>query len=94
MLIICQPCATLLHCQTEASARAWIDAFFFRASAMLPPNKAMILNMEHVVPAITIGPSSLRTLGGYVDYIAIVADECDARKYVLTYLNLSAHFPL
>lgn len=54
----------------------------------------MILNMEHVVPATTIGPSSLRTLGGYVDYIAIVADECDARKYVLTYLNLSAHFPL
>lgn len=72
---------------TEASARAWIDAFFFRASAMLPPNKAMILNMEHVVPATTIGPSSLRTLGGYVDYTAIVADECDARKYVLTYLS-------
>ncbi|KAG2062752.1 hypothetical protein BDR04DRAFT_1164695 [Suillus decipiens] len=30
---------------TEATARAWIDAFFFRASAMLPSNKAMMLPM-------------------------------------------------
>ncbi|KAG2033309.1 hypothetical protein BDR03DRAFT_697040 [Suillus americanus] len=31
----------------KASARAWIDAFLFRASAMLPSNKHMILSMEH-----------------------------------------------
>lgn len=67
---------------TEATARAWIDAFFFRASAMLPSNKAMILNMEHVVPATTISPWSLRTIGGFIDYTAIVADECDAPLFL------------
>ncbi|KAF8332431.1 hypothetical protein F5887DRAFT_996797 [Amanita rubescens] len=59
----------------DASARAWIDAFFFRASAMLSPNKRMVLNMEHVVPATTISPSSLSTLSGFVDYTAIVASQ-------------------
>ncbi|KAG1772203.1 hypothetical protein EV702DRAFT_948590, partial [Suillus placidus] len=79
---------------TEATARAWIDAFFFGASAMLASNKAMILNMEHVVPATTISPSSLRTLGGFVDYTAIAADECDTHKSASTYLNLPAHFSI
>ncbi|KAI9509432.1 hypothetical protein F5148DRAFT_1187990 [Russula earlei] len=60
---------------TEASARAWIDAFFFRASAMLSPTKRMVLNMEHVVPATTISPSSLSTLSGFVDYTAIVGSQ-------------------
>ncbi|KAG2356625.1 hypothetical protein BDR07DRAFT_1491663 [Suillus spraguei] len=57
---------------TEATARAWIDVFFFRASAMLPDNKTMILNMEQVVPAMAITPSSFRTIGGFVDYTVIV----------------------
>lgn len=56
---------------TEATARAWIDVFFFRAFAMLPANKAMILNTEHVVPATAITPSSSWTIGGFVDYIVI-----------------------
>ncbi|KAG2370297.1 hypothetical protein BDR07DRAFT_1604129 [Suillus spraguei] len=65
----------------------------FCASAMLPLNKAMILNMEQVVvvPATTISLSSLRTLGELVDYTAIVADKCDVRKSGLTYLNLPGH---
>lgn len=71
-----------MHRQAEVTSRAWIDAFFFRASAMLPSNKAMILNMEHVVSATTISTSSSRTLGGFVDYTAIVADECDAPLFL------------
>lgn len=70
----------LIPCQTEASARAWIDAFFFRAAAMLPPNQRMVLNMEHVVPATTISPSSLSTLSGFVDYTAVVASQRAAGK--------------
>lgn len=72
----------LIPKSAEVTARAWIDAFFFRASAMLPSNKAMILNMEHVVSATTTSPSSLRTHGGFVDYTAIVADECDAPLFL------------
>ncbi|KAG2062507.1 hypothetical protein BDR04DRAFT_1112137 [Suillus decipiens] len=59
---------------------------------MLPLNKTMILNMEHIVPAKTISPLSLQTIGGLVDHTAIVADECDARKSASTYLNLPADF--
>jgi hypothetical protein len=40
------------------TARTWIDAFFFRASAMLPPDKGMVLNMEHAVPATIIAPKT------------------------------------
>ncbi|KAH9979063.1 hypothetical protein BGW80DRAFT_1222200 [Lactifluus volemus] len=69
----------LLESLTRASA-PWIDAFFFRVSAMLPPNKRMALIMEHIVPAATIDPSSLSSLSGFVDYTAIVASHCVARN--------------
>ncbi|KAN0078031.1 hypothetical protein V8E55_010088 [Tylopilus felleus] len=53
---------------TKASARVWIHAFFFRASAMLPPDKPT-----------TLSPSSLSTLSGFVDYTAVVASQRVAR---------------
>jgi hypothetical protein len=84
-------CATRILRQTEASSRPWIDAFFFRASAMLSPDKRMVLNMEHVVPSATISPSSLSTLSGFVDYTAIVASQRVAGKSALAYLNRQAH---
>ncbi|KAG2339270.1 hypothetical protein BDR05DRAFT_629709 [Suillus weaverae] len=49
------------------------------SSALL---QCLILNMEHVVPATTISPSSLRTLGEFADYTAIVADERDAPLFL------------
>jgi len=73
---------SLIPRTTEASARAWIDAFFFRASAMLPPNKRMVLNMEHAVPSTTISPSSLSTLSGFVDYTAVVASQRTAAGFL------------
>ncbi|KAI0296535.1 hypothetical protein B0F90DRAFT_1745189 [Multifurca ochricompacta] len=42
---------------------------------MLSQDKHMVVNMEHVVPATTISPSSLSTLSGFVDYTAIVASQ-------------------
>ena len=76
----------LLLRQTEASAHAWIDAFFFRVSAMLPRNQRMVLNMVHAVPA-TTSSSSLSTLSGFVDYTAVVASQRMAGKSVPTHLN-------
>lgn len=81
-------------CQTKASAHAWVDAFFFRVSAMLPPDKHMVVNMEQNVPTTTISPSSFSTLSGFVDYTAIIASESTAGKFALTYLNCPAHYIL
>ena len=78
---------TLIPRQTEASARAWIDAFFFRVSAMLPPNQRMALNVEHAVPATTISPSNLSTLSGFVDYTAVAASQRAAGKSTSTHLT-------
>ncbi|PBL04137.1 hypothetical protein ARMGADRAFT_1158053 [Armillaria gallica] len=57
---------------SEANARSWIDAFFFRASAMVPTGMRMVLNMEHAIPA-TVFHST--TLAGQIDYSAVVAEE-------------------
>ena len=53
----------------------WIDAFFFRASAMLPSDKHMLLNLEQVASQMTVGPSSSTTLSGFINYTAVTANE-------------------
>ncbi|TDL20111.1 hypothetical protein BD410DRAFT_791185 [Rickenella mellea] len=58
----------------ETSPRAWIEAFLFRASAMLPSDKRMVL-----IPVTTVSPSSSTTLSGLVDYAAVVASPQTAR---------------
>ena len=55
---------------------------------MLPPNKRMVLNTEHVVPVTTIRPLSLSR---FVDYTAIVASQRAAGKSALTYLSYPAY---
>jgi len=70
----------LISCQAESSAHAWIDAFLFRASVMLPLDKRMVLNMEHNVPSTTISPSSFSTLSKVVDYTAVVLSQRIACK--------------
>ncbi|KIM40283.1 hypothetical protein M413DRAFT_446463 [Hebeloma cylindrosporum] len=56
-----------------SNARAWIDTFFFRAMAMVPPTERMVLNMEYTVPSITIRPQSFGPISGRTDYTAIIA---------------------
>ncbi|KAK0434304.1 hypothetical protein EV421DRAFT_1740954 [Armillaria borealis] len=65
---------------SEANARSWIDAFFFRASAMVPTGMRMVLNMEHTIPATVLHPTTSTTLAGQIDYSAIVAEEGVAGK--------------
>jgi len=71
---------SLIARRTEAGARAWIDAFFFRATAMLSSDKRMVLTMEYAVPSVNIGSSNIN-LSGLVDYAAIVANKKDANTF-------------
>jgi hypothetical protein len=63
----------------EASARSIIDAFFFRVSAMVEPKDYMVLSLEQGVPQ-TI-TSSKTTLGGVLDYVALVAQKGHLSKF-------------
>ena len=62
----------LILYENETSARAWIDAFFYRVCAMLSKEKRMVLNMVHHVPSTKIDPSIIG-VSGYIDYTAVVA---------------------
>jgi len=69
--------------QTEGCARAWIDTFFFRASAMVPDSKRMILEMEFPVPSTMILQRTFTTISGRADYTAIVAQSEIAGESIL-----------
>jgi len=68
----------LIAKSTEAGAPAWIDAFFFRAAAMLSSDKRMVLTMEYAVPGISM---SNVNISGLINYAAIVADKKIARIF-------------
>lgn len=55
------------------ASRAWINAFFFRVSAMVPSNETMVLSVKQRVLTITLKPSSSTTTRGFIDYVAITA---------------------
>ena len=59
---ICEMLLSRWTYQNEAAARAWIDAFFFRVSAMVPPNEMMVLSVEQQIPCTAVKPSSSTTL--------------------------------
>ncbi|KAG6916734.1 hypothetical protein DXG01_005554 [Tephrocybe rancida] len=64
----------LIPRDNEAASRAWIDTFFFRASAMVGPEQRMVLDMENCIPVTAINPLSLATISGYTNYTALVAE--------------------
>ncbi|KAM6489310.1 hypothetical protein JOM56_015211 [Amanita muscaria] len=68
--------------RNEAASRAWIDSFFFRASAMMPQGKQLVLSLEQSVPATTVEPFSFSTIGGYIDYTAIEVSASGAENYL------------
>lgn len=69
--------------QTYGCARAWIDTSFFRASAMVPDGKQMILEIEFSVLSTTILPRTFTTISGRADYTAIVAQSEIAGESIL-----------
>ncbi|KAF8809038.1 hypothetical protein BYT27DRAFT_7188131 [Phlegmacium glaucopus] len=66
----------------EAAARIWIDAFFFRASAMVPDGKQLVLSVEQNVPSTAVNLRSSDTLSGYIDYAAVTADTYGAEDFL------------
>ncbi|KIL56190.1 hypothetical protein M378DRAFT_1038874 [Amanita muscaria Koide BX008] len=68
----------------EAASRAWIDSFFFRASAMMPQGKQLVLSLEQSVPlpATTVKPFGFSTIRGYIDYTAIGVSASGAGKFL------------
>ncbi|KAF9078652.1 hypothetical protein BDP27DRAFT_1309950 [Rhodocollybia butyracea] len=73
---------TTSHPQNEATSRAWIDTFLFRASTMVAPGKRMIFNMDQSIPSTTVDPSSLITISGHTDYMAVIAEDRVATAYL------------
>lgn len=69
--------AALIPCQNEQSARAWVQAFFFRVFGMLPQNKRPVLNAEHHVPHTCVQPSQASDsfeLSGLIDFTVAIGD--------------------
>jgi len=67
----------------EDHARPWMDAFFFRTSAMVSSNKHMILSVEQVVQRTAVHPSSSTTLSGLIGYAAVIADNHLAKSFFI-----------
>ncbi|KAF8630304.1 hypothetical protein AX17_005440 [Amanita inopinata Kibby_2008] len=69
---------------SEASARTWVDAFLYRASAMLSPGKRMALNVEYTISPVTVPTASgtETTLVGYMDYTVVVSTPHFAQYFV------------
>ena len=66
--------------QNEAAVRTWIDAFFFRVSAIVSLDETMVLSMGKQIPCTTdVNPSGSCTLRGL---IAAVVDEAVAGEIV------------
>ncbi|KIJ06761.1 hypothetical protein PAXINDRAFT_182629, partial [Paxillus involutus ATCC 200175] len=70
---------------SEASARTWVDAFLYRASAMLPPTKQMVLNAEYNVSPVSVPTASGSEviLVGSIDYTIVVTNDDNIARYFL-----------
>ncbi|KAF7439838.1 hypothetical protein PC9H_000175 [Pleurotus ostreatus] len=86
--------------QTEASARTFIDAFFYRAAAILSSRssegKRVVLGLEVPVNA-TVGKEEA-TLKGFVDYAILFAGDTRATSFIreplLSKIRLHSDFVL
>lgn len=70
---------------SEASARTWVDAFLYRASAMLPPGKQMVLNVEYNLSPVSVPTvsGSEMLLVGFIDYTVVVTKDEQIARYLL-----------
>ncbi|KAM6502982.1 hypothetical protein JOM56_002959 [Amanita muscaria] len=70
----------------EAAGRIWINPFFFRAAAMSPPGKDMVLSVEQDILA-AVRPK------GCIDYAVVMAPPSDTAQFLRhpTLQNLKQH---
>ncbi|KAJ3502706.1 hypothetical protein NLJ89_g8764 [Agrocybe chaxingu] len=66
-----------------AARRLWINAFFYRVSAMIPEHLKMAVSIEQVVPAVTLSDKSPHTLSGFIDFTAAVMVPAQLERPVL-----------
>ena len=57
-----------------------MDPFFFRAAAMAPRDKKLVISVEQGVSATSVQPSSFTTIGGYIDYALVMAPADDTSE--------------
>lgn len=70
-------------CQNDASARAWIDAFFFGVSAMVGSDERMVLNLGHPIAQTVTHPSTSTVFTGIIDYTADMASKPSACELII-----------
>jgi len=72
---------------SEASARTWVDAFLYRASAMLSPRKQMVLSVEYNVSPVSVPTASGSEviLVGFIDYTVVVTNDVKIARYFLNH---------
>ncbi|KAG6838507.1 hypothetical protein C0991_011092 [Blastosporella zonata] len=68
--------------ENEASSRMFIDAFFFRTVAMVPPDQRVVMMLEKHVPSARPRASKMDTVSGVIDYTALVTDADHAYLYL------------
>lgn len=50
-----------------------IDTFFFRSTAMLPPDQQTLVLLEYPIPAVQAASDRPEVISGVLDYTAMVA---------------------
>ncbi|KAG5649608.1 hypothetical protein H0H81_002860, partial [Sphagnurus paluster] len=72
---------------SEASSRTWVDAFLYRASAILSPPKQMVLNVEYSVSPVSVptASGSEAILVGFIDYTVVVTNDRKITRYFLNH---------
>ncbi|KIJ98357.1 hypothetical protein K443DRAFT_123702 [Laccaria amethystina LaAM-08-1] len=71
---------------SEASSRTWADTFLYRASAILPPPKQMVLNVEYSVSPVSVPTASGSEVPvGFIDYPIVVTNDLKIARYFLNH---------
>ncbi|KAI0723064.1 hypothetical protein C8Q76DRAFT_794042 [Earliella scabrosa] len=78
--------------ETATAARMFIDAFFFRATTMIPPPHKAAVVLDHAVPPVQLRANRGDTVSGIIDYTTFVAAS-DAKAYMRLYYPLSLRDP-
>ena len=64
-------------------------AYFFRGSAVIPLNEAVVLSMEQRTPPIAVKPSGSTTPYGLIDYTAAAAGRSVAGEVIVWFVRFS-----
>lgn len=84
------------HVPYNASgASRWIEAFLFRVSAMVNPDRRMVLHVGNPIPSKDVDSSTPTTFSGFIGYIVAIASHATAQHFLTepTLENISLTMP-